>query len=140
MSASAGGRMLKTDQTVPRVLAVLVGAALFFILPLALGALLGDETPLMLPAHAAAYGVSGVLFGLRWPEGGWRLGLYLLAVWPPMLLFAILLGGEVLLEGKWAGVLRELLEFVAVLVAACFGAEVGAIIGRRRRSDSAASA
>lgn len=139
MSASAGGRMSKTDKTVPRMLAVLVGAALFFILPLALGALLGDETPLMLPAHAAAYGVSGVVFGLRWPDGGWRWGLYLLAVWPPMLLFAILLGGEVLWEGRWAGVLRELEEFALVLVAACFGAEAGATVGRRRRSDPSAS-
>lgn len=132
--------MTKTGKTVPRMLAVLAGAALFFILPLALGSLLGDETRLMLPAHAAAYGASGVVFGLRWPDGGWRWGLYLLAVWPPMLLFAVLLGGEVLWEGRWAGVLRELVEFTSVLVAACFGAEVGAIIGRRRRSESSASA
>ena len=131
--------MSKTDRVASRVLAVLVGAVLFFILPLTLGALLGDETPLMLPAHAVAYGLAGAVFGLLRPEGGWRWGLYLMAVWPPLLLFALLLGGEVLLEGKWTGVLHDLLEFVIVLVAACFGAGVGAIAGRRRRPDRGAA-
>lgn len=132
--------MLKTDKVVSRMLAVLMGVALFFVLPLALGYIFGDETPLMLPAHLAAYGVCALIFGLLWPEAGWRLGLYMMAVWPPMLLFAFFLGGEWLTRGRLTGALQDLLEFLLVLVAACLGAEAGAIVGRRRQSDSSAHA
>lgn len=124
--------------TIPKVLALFVGIALFFVIPITIGSLLGDYTPLYLPLLVAAYGVSGVVLGFLWPEVGWRLGLWLFAVWPPMLLFALFLGGEALMEGPvdMNGMLRDLLGYLMAMVAACLGAELGGIIRRRQMAES----
>jgi len=126
---------LGADKIIPVMLAFFVGIGLCFALPITLGTLLGDDTPLMQPVIVAAYGVSGIAFGYFWPEVGWRLGLCLFAVWLPVILFALLMSdtaGPV----NWKDTLHSLLDFMMILVAACFGAEVGAIIGRQRRAKT----
>ena len=118
----------------PRLLAVVVGAVLFFVVPLTLGPALGDDTPLS--ALAAVYGVCGAALGFLWPRAGWRLGLYLSAVWPPAFLFGMFLAGELLAEGRvdWAGTFRDAAGILLLLAAACFGAAAGAVAGRQRRA------
>lgn len=117
-----------------KALAFLTGLALFFGVILTVGFLRGDDTPLLLPLLVAAYGVSAVIFGFFWPEVGWRFGLWLFTVWPPMLLFAAFLGGEALMEGHvdMKGMIRDLAGYSIILVGACLSAEIGAIIKRRR--------
>ena len=121
-----------------KALAVFVGTALFFILPITIGSLLGDNTPLYLPLLVAPYGMSGAFLGFLWPDVGWRLGLWLSAIWPPMLLFMLFLGGDALMKEHvdLKGTVRDLLGYLMIMIAACLGAEVGAIIRRRRRADS----
>jgi hypothetical protein len=106
---------------------------MFFALPISLGEPLGYDWRLMAPTLILAHGIIGLIFGFKWPEGGWRLGLYLSASWPPILLFALFLGGENI---TW--VFRELLELLKIFlmfVAACLGAGLGAFT-RRRSSRS----
>lgn len=72
-----------------RILAVIVGIALWFLLAFALEDRLTNHTLLIgflifFAFYIASYSFAGLLFGLAWPNSGWRLGLYLMAVWPPI--------------------------------------------------------
>ena len=121
----------------PKAVAITLGAALFFILPITISFLLGDNTPLYLPLLVAPYALSGAVLGYLWPHMSWRLGLWLLAVWPPMLLFAVFLSADVPWSVKGAlKDLHDLLGYSMILIAACLGAEVGAIIKRHRPAKS----
>jgi hypothetical protein len=132
-------KTLERDQVIPAAIALFAGAALFFAVATIPAMLFGDDSPLLVPIDVAAYGVAGVVFGLIWPNAGWRLGLWLFAVWPLMLLFSMFLAGEVLLEGSvsWVGVLRDLAGALLVLAASCFGAEAGAVIRRLGKANTA---
>jgi hypothetical protein len=123
---------MTTKELRARTLAVFVGVVLFFILPITIGNWLGDDTSLMLPIIIAAYIVCGVVLGIVWHNDGWRLGIYLFAIWPPALLFAIFLAGEMpwTFSSVWHD-LRDLLGYMLILVGACLGAGVGSIIRRR---------
>jgi hypothetical protein len=123
---------LKRNLFISRALAFFVGAILFFFLPAALSVLLGNDTSLMLPLLITAYGASGVALGFFWPNIGWRLGLYLFAIWPPVLLFSVFLAGEV--PWNLRAELRSLVGYFLILIAACLGGLVGSLIGRRINS------
>jgi hypothetical protein len=122
---------MTTKELRARTLAVFVGVVLFFILPITVGNRLGDDTPLLLPIIIAAYTVCGVVLGLVWHDDGWRLGIYLFAIWPPALLFAIFLAGELpwTRSTVWRD-LKDLLGYMLILVGACLGAWLGAMIRR----------
>lgn len=128
--------MLRRDQIAVGVAAFLAGCVLFF----ALGLALGDESPLALPVGLAAYAACGAAFGYLRPDGGWRWGVCLFAVWLPMTLLAVFLGGELLLGGgvDWRGNLRDLAGYALLLVAACLGAEAGAFARLRHARRHAA--
>ena len=133
--------LVKTEMIgFPKMLAVFVGVALFFFVGTVPASVLGDYSRLLVPIDIAAYGVAGIVFGFVWPKVGWRLGLYLFAVWPPMLLFMLFLGGEALMARpvNSKGILRDLLGYLLIGVAACLGAALGAFI-RRQRATSLSS-
>jgi hypothetical protein len=121
--------MWKRDELISRALAVLVGAALFLFQATVPSQLLGDNSPLLMPLDVAVYGITGLVFGFIWPDGGWRLGLYLFAIWLPMLLFGAFLAGEVPWDQRAT---LNLLGYVMILVAACLGAGLGTLIRRAR--------
>ncbi|MGI9067728.1 MAG: hypothetical protein ACR2HX_15185 [Pyrinomonadaceae bacterium] len=129
-----GKRTLSTSEIRARALAVLVGVALFFFEAAVPALLLGDSSPLLVPIDVAVYGVSGVVFGFVWPDGGWRLGLYLFAIWPPMLLFMLFLSIEQ--PSDWKREARNLFGYLLILIAACIGAQIGTLIRRRRMVES----
>jgi hypothetical protein len=105
---------------------------MFFALPISLGESLGYDWRLMTPTLILAHGIIGFVFGFRWPEGSWRLGLYLCASWPPILLFALFLGGEYVTRESIPRDLLELLKIFVMFLAACLGAGLGASLKRRR--------
>jgi hypothetical protein len=98
------------------------------LLPITFGALLGYRSPVLLPLLVAAYWLIGVALGLAWPRVGWRLGLYLFASWPPILLFALFLGGE---NSRLKATLEGLLEQTTMVIAGCLGVAIGALTKRR---------
>lgn len=126
--------MWTRDEILSRALAVFVGAILFFFEATVPALLLGDHSPLLVPLDVAVYGVAGVIFGFLWPSVGWRLGLYIFAIWPPVLLFSVFLAGEV--PWNMRAELRGLLGYLLMLIAGCLGAELGAHIARRKNKKS----
>ncbi|HLL73853.1 MAG TPA: hypothetical protein VK421_01040 [Pyrinomonadaceae bacterium] len=87
-----------------------------------------------------AYAIVGAVLGFFWPGRGWRLGAWLFAAWLPLLVLAVLFGdGPLLGPAGWRGLLQDLAAYSLPLVAGCLGAEVGAIIGRRRGRQTAAA-
>ncbi|MGI8835527.1 MAG: hypothetical protein ACR2H4_02675 [Pyrinomonadaceae bacterium] len=128
------------QKVVSRGLAIIAGLVTFFALPIALGHWLGYDWRLMTPTQILARGIIGLFFGFRWPEGGWRLGFYLFASWPPILMFALFLGGEYITRESMSQDLMELLNMFLMFVAACFGAGSGAFIRRRRSTHVSAQA
>jgi hypothetical protein len=129
--------MWKRDELLSRAVSVLLGVTLFFILPITVGNRLGDDTPLLLPIIIAAYTVCGVVLGFVWHDDGWRLGIYLFAIWPPALLFAIFLAGELpwTFSSVWRD-LKNLLGYLLILVAAGLGSGLGSFIRRRLLTGS----
>lgn len=110
-----------------RAIAILTGVALIFVV-LPLDFALGAESRLLWPTTWAVYAAVGAAAGFIRPNEGWRHGLCLAAPWlsllPLMFLFS---------DGSPTDTSRELKELAGhlmVLVAACLGAEVGAIIKR----------
>jgi hypothetical protein len=118
------------QNVISRGLAIIVGLVMFFALPITLGEWQGYDWGLMTPTLIVTHGVIGSLVGFVWPREGWRLGFYLCASWPPILLVAIFFG-----EPTGESSSRELLELLKIFlmfVAACVGAGFGAFIRRRR--------
>lgn len=114
--------------------AFLIGAALVF-------ALLPFNNPdigegVLVFMDTAAFGVAGLAVGFLRPRGGWRLGLPLVAFWFLLGSGGVLLG---LGEASWdAGPeLQGLVVHVMAVVAACLGAEMGSLAGRRACQVSA---
>lgn len=116
--------------------AYLVGAGLVFVLAPFTGPDVSEGLAVLI--DTAAFGVAGVAAGYLWPGKGWRLGLPLVAFWFLMFLGSVLLALDAV---TWdAG--RELGGLVVhamIVVAACLGAEVGAIVGRRQGRRAAAA-
>lgn len=116
--------------------AFLVGAALFFVLAPFNNPHISEG--LLVFVDTGAFGVAGAAAGFVWPRRGWRLGPPLVALWFLMALCSILLALDAV-NWEAGGDLRDLLLHAMIVVAACLGAEVGAIAGRRRgRQDAAA--
>ena len=118
-----------------RATAILAGVAMLGVAFLPLGFVLGFESPSLWPATWAAYAVAGAALGFLWPQWGWRLGAWLSAVWLPLLALALLFSdGPLLGPASWKGLLQDAAAYSLILVASCLGAELGALIGRRRIS------
>lgn len=127
---------MKGEVFIPRILAVLLGGAVFFFVPATVSVLLGNESRLMLPTLISTYAASGIGLGLLWPNVGWRLGLYLFAVWPPALLFSIFLAGEIPWNVRTE--LRSLFGYFLMLLAGCAGGFLGTVVRQRFRNNKRA--
>ncbi len=120
---------MTTSDIRARILAVLVGVALFLFVAFVPPLWFEDSELLLFLFYIATYSLAGFVMGFIWPNNGWRLGLYLFAIWPPMLLFAAFLSGEQPWHVK--AELMSLLGYLLILVGACVGAWLGAYIARR---------
>ncbi|HEY9283012.1 MAG TPA: hypothetical protein VIP46_06125 [Pyrinomonadaceae bacterium] len=116
-----------------RAVAILVSLAMPFAAFLPLDYMLGGESSVLWPATWAAYAAVAAILGFIWPEPGWRLGAWLFAAWPLLLVLAALFSdGPLVGPAGWKGLLQDLAAYSLMLVAACLGAEIGAIIKRRQ--------
>src|ERR1700694_4297345 len=114
---------MSTSDLRARILAVIVGVALLFFVAFVPTLWWSESSSLILFSFdIATYGVAGIVFGFIWPNSGWRLGLYLFAVWPPLLLFPVLLSGGKGIPFHWRAELLDLLGYFLILVGACVGA------------------
>jgi hypothetical protein len=118
--------MWNRQQIMARTFAVFVGIVLLLFAVWMSVQLEREYSAFYLPLILAAYGITGIVFGLLSPDDGWRLGLYLFAAWPPVLLFGLFLAGEQPWH-PWAD-LRSLIDYVSILVVACIGGWAGAFI------------
>ena len=84
----------------PSIIALLVGVVLFFTLPFAISALFGDNTRWYLTLLIVPYAIAGVVLGIVWPQMSWQIGIWLFAIWPPALSFAVLLSADVPTDWK----------------------------------------
>jgi len=79
------------------------------------------------------YTVTAVVLGFLWPSNGWRLGLYLVAVWPPLFLIGLFLSWEQ--PAKLDVSLMNLLGYLSVVVGACVGAGFGALLSHKSNAN-----
>lgn len=92
--------------------------------------MLNPDSPLITPLMIISYGIVGVILGYLSENGDWRLGLWLVAFSFLMLPFHILFADPV--NWDWERELKGLLSHALIIIAACLGAEIGAIIKRNR--------
>ena len=127
---------MNTSDIRARIVAVLVGVGLFLFVAFVPSLWFGDSSLLLFMFDIATYGVAGIVFGFIWPSSRWRLGLYLFAVWPPVLAFATFLAWEQPVTVR--ATLLNLLGYLLVLVGACVGGGLGALIARRASHKTSA--
>jgi hypothetical protein len=113
-----------------------VGVALFFIEAALPSSWFEHSSVFLFSCDIAVYALAGLILGFIWPNVGWGLGLCLFAVWPPVLLFAVFLAGEV----PWnvRAELGSLFGYCLILIAACIGGWVGSVIGRHVKNNTSA--
>jgi len=109
-----------------KLVVVVVGIGVGFSIPIIAGFFFG-ETLIPFYCVVIAQGISGIILSFVWPQMSWRVGLWLFAIWPLILLFAILLAGL----PRQKQDLFEALTYVWILVAGCIGGWLGAFIARR---------
>ena len=75
---------MTTSDIRARILAVLVGVALFLFVAFVPPLWFEDSELLLFLSYISTYSIAGFVMGFIWPNSGWRLGLYLFAILPPM--------------------------------------------------------
>lgn len=130
------GIIMNTSDIRARILAVLVGVALLVFGATVPDRWFGDALLWLFLFDITLYSIAGLVLGFVWPDSGWRLGLYLSAVWPPVLLVGAFLAWEQPATVK--PTLINLLGYLLILVGACVGAEIGTLIARRARNKTSA--
>jgi hypothetical protein len=118
---------MNTSDIRARIVAVLLGITLFFALPFVSDSLLGENTWWYL---VLSYGASGVVLGFIWPNMSWRLGLWLFAIWPPMLVLMLFFSDPQPVV-HWKREILGFLGFFLILPGASTGAWLGSLIARR---------
>ena len=113
-----------------RTLAVMVGVALFLVVATLPSRWFGDNLLFLSLFDIAIYGIAGLVLGFIWPTSGWRLGLYVAAIWLPMLIIGGFLSWEQPTSAR--STLLDLLRYLLIVVVACAGAAVGAMISQSR--------
>lgn len=122
---------MNTSDIRARICAVIVGIALLVFGATVPSRWFGDNLLLLFASDIASYGIAGLVLGLIWPNGGWRLGLYLSAVWAPVLLFGAFLAWEQPTTDR--ATLMNLMGYLLIGLVACGGAALGALIAPRQR-------
>ena len=118
---------------IQRVVAVTVGIVVLFSITLFPATWLAPVLAIF-AFYATLYAALGALLGFIWPNISWRLGLWLFAIWPPMLLLMLLLGADAV--NDWRREAFSLLGVLLILLAGCLGAWLGGSLSRRRRKES----
>jgi hypothetical protein len=110
-----------------KVVASAVGVGVAFTVPIVAGFFFGET---LIPFYwvVVIQGISGIVLSFVWPHMSWRTGLWLFAIWPLILLFAVVLGG---LPNRKAD-LFDALTYLWILLAGCIGGWLGALISTRR--------
>lgn len=106
-----------------KIVAVLLGITLFFALPFISSYIFGPYSSWYLALAIALQAVSGAALGFVWPHLSWRLGLWLFAIWPPMLLVMLFLGADAVTD--WRREAFSLLAVLLILLAGCLGGWLG---------------
>ena len=112
-----------------KAVAVLTGIVLFFAMPSIISHFVGDYSSWYLTLLVLPYGVSGIVLGTIWPNIGWRLGVWLFLVWPPMLFFMVFLSADKPVNLK--GDPLDFLGYMLILPAGCIGAWLGSLMAWR---------
>jgi len=118
---------------IPKLVAFFVGILSFLTVPPVIGLVFGQYTLYPFYFLVLSQGIAGLILALIWPRIGWRLGLWLSAIWPFLLLMMAFLGGEELRWANWKRDASEALTYLWILIAGCVGAWLGAFIARRFR-------
>lgn len=108
--------------------AFLAGILLFALTSIPL-VFLEFTSPLITPLAVSIYGIGGFVLGYYWAKG-WRLGLWLIAFDILLTIPSGLFGGPV--EWDFKREMVGLASLLMLVVAACLGTELGAILKRRQ--------
>lgn len=112
------------------VVAVGVGAVVALTVPIIAGLFFGES---LIPFYCVvvSQGICGFILGFFWPHLSWRTGVWMFAIWPPILLFAVILAGPP--SGKED--LYEALTYLWILFSGCVGGWCGALITRHKKNS-----
>lgn len=124
---------MKRGDILARILAVITSLALVFVLAFGFEGRRDIPFPSFV-IYIAAYSAAGVLFGFVWPNSGWRLGLYLFAVWP-LFIVVLFLFSDPPSVIHWKEEILGLLGLLSILPGACLGAWIGSLLRRRLSGD-----
>lgn len=97
---------------------------------LLLALVVGNESRILTVALIVGYGIMGAALGYFWPERWRQLGLYLIAFWVLLFLFALVLSDPT--PWNLTGFLKDIAWFMSVIVAAFIGIAVGKVFGARK--------
>jgi hypothetical protein len=113
------------------MVAVGVGAVVALTVPVVAGLFFGES---LIPFYCVvvAQGICGLLLSFVWPDLSWRAGVWLFAIWPLILAFAVILAGP---PNKKAD-LYDALTYLWILVSGCVGGWLGTLMGRRHKKTS----
>ncbi|HBB88294.1 MAG TPA: hypothetical protein DC047_11820 [Blastocatellia bacterium] len=119
----------------PRVTALLAGVALALAVIFLFEFLFGRDSQLMIPVLISTYGIVGAILGFRFPDKGWRLGIWLVAFW--LVLFvgnAFFVGAAV--PWQLSRENKSLLEHAMIIVSAFAGVWLGSLVKRNLTKGS----
>jgi ABC-type enterochelin transport system permease subunit len=123
---------------IARVVAFACGILGFFIAGLVIASLQTNSLAVPIAVDIATYTVLGALLGFIWPASGWRLGLYLFAIWLPIIIINFFFSDRPA-QIHWRQELFVGLGFLMILPGACIGAFAGStlrsVLIRTRTSD-----
>lgn len=112
-----------------RILAVIASFVLFLLLAFVFGSR-DMSVPTVFTLRIAAYAFAGFLFGLLWPDIGWRFGPYLFTVWL-LYILGIFFFTDHPSVIDWKQTISVVFALFLILPAATFGAWLGSIIRQK---------
>lgn len=112
---------------------ILTGILLFLALAFIVGKFVRPESLLFVVIAILLYASSGLALAIIWPHHGWRMGLWLSVIWPPMLLFSAFLSADVPVNPRTE--LKDLLGYFVMFLAACIGGAIGSAIRGTRDAE-----
>lgn len=107
----------------PVATGILTGILLALALVFIVGKFVRPESLLFVVIAILLYATSGLALAIIWPHHGWRMGLWLFVIWPPMLLFSVFLTADVPVNPRTE--LKDLLAYFVIFLGACIGGALG---------------
>lgn len=121
-------------KVIQRAIAVIVGIVLWFLLAFLSPEFIVRSEWRWFAVHIVGYTFATFILAFIWPDGGWRLGPYLSAIWAVMLILIFVISDPPRVI-HWKEELLTLLAILMVLPGACLGGWAGAALRRRFSSD-----